>query len=98
MAAGVRSGAVIFSRGPFGIYGLGHIEVSEQGIAVRWSGLVRVRPKSSGWGEIQSVRMRGSKVSVKRIGQVIPTTALVFHQTRILEALQRFAPPQKLEV
>jgi hypothetical protein len=93
-----QSPAIIFARGLFGLYGLGHLAVSEEGVEVRWSGLVRVRPKRTPWSDLQWVRMRGSKVSVKPVGQLVPTTAFVFRQRCIREALERCGPSDKVEV
>jgi hypothetical protein len=98
MVSGAQSLAVIFTRGLFGIYGLGHLEVSEAGIEVRWSGAVQVRPKSTAWSEIQLVRMRGNRIAIKPVGQLIPTTAFLFHRRPIREALRRWSPPEKLEL
>jgi hypothetical protein len=81
--------ALLFPRQLFGMYGFGSVEIAEEGITFRWSGLlIRAKPEMYEWDKIELLRMRGATLIVKLEGHRIRREAHVWRSKVLRRALE----------
>ncbi len=89
----MSSRAVIFTRGAFGPYGLGRIEITEEGIEIDWWGILfRVRPQTIPWVAIKSIQFFGSRMVVREEGRIGNWSFFVWNGDRVAAECRMCAP------
>jgi hypothetical protein len=93
------SRAILFPRDLFGFYGLGYLDVTADGVTVRWSRwLFRSGDEHHPWGEMTKAKVHGHWFSFRLLTQRPPLTAFVLRPRRTREALERWAAPNGVPV
>jgi hypothetical protein len=93
------SRAILFPRDLFGFQGLGYLDVTADGVTIRWSGwLFRSSDEHHPWDEVTRAKIHGHWFSFRLSTQHPALTALVLRPRRTREALEQWAPPGVLRV
>ena len=89
--------ALIFTRGLFGLYGFGSVEVVGTGVKITWSGwLIRVKDQVIEWDEIKSIKLQGSRIRIQQPGRLGQWNLFIRNSNEVDAGLKRWAPARLL--